>query len=115
MLPVFILVAIGVQKFTRDANDVKDLSLFPTATPFLMMLRMVVPPGPAMWQAALSVVLTSATVVAVVYAAGKIFRTGLLMQGKAATLGEMWKWVRADSRLSQSSSDGTSSAASETR
>ena len=31
----------------------------------------------------------------VVYAAGKIFRTGLLMQGKAATLGEMWRWVRA--------------------
>ena len=29
-----------------------------------------------------------------VYAAGKIFRTGLLMQGKAATLGEMWRWVR---------------------
>jgi hypothetical protein len=29
------------------------------------------------------------------YAAGRIFRTGLLMQGKAATLGEMWRWVRA--------------------
>ena len=42
-----------------------------------------------------SVVLTALTVVGCVYAAGKIFRTGLLMQGKAATIGEMWRWVKA--------------------
>jgi ABC-2 type transport system permease protein len=72
------------------------LSLFPTATPFLMLLRIAIPPGPPMWQIALGVGLTAVTAVAFVYAAGKIFRTGLLMQGKAATFGEMWKWVRAD-------------------
>ncbi|HVD93607.1 MAG TPA: ABC transporter permease [Vicinamibacterales bacterium] len=72
------------------------LSLFPTATPFLMLLRIAIPPGPPMWQILLSVVLTGATTVALVHAAGKVFRTGLLMQGKAATLGEMWKWVRAE-------------------
>jgi ABC-2 type transport system permease protein len=71
------------------------LSLFPTASPFLMLLRIMLPPGPPMWQVGLSVVLTALTTVAAVYAAGKIFRTGLLMQGKAATFGEMWKWVRA--------------------
>jgi ABC-2 type transport system permease protein len=71
------------------------LSLFPTATPFLMLLRIAIPPGPPMWQVLLSVVLTGAMTVFLVYAAGKIFRTGLLMQGKAPTLGEMWKWVRA--------------------
>ena len=72
------------------------LSLFPTATPFLMLLRIAIAPGPPMWQILLSVVLTGATAVALVHAAGKIFRTGLLMQGKAPTLGEMWKWVRAE-------------------
>jgi ABC-type Na+ efflux pump permease subunit len=71
------------------------LSLFPTATPFLMLLRIMLPPGPPIWQIALSVALTAVTSIAAVYAAGKIFRTGLLMQGKAATFGEMWKWVRA--------------------
>jgi len=71
------------------------LSMFPTATPFLMLLRIMLPPGPPVWQIAIAVVLTAATAVAAVYAAGKIFRTGLLMQGKAATFGEMWKWVRA--------------------
>ena len=73
------------------------LSLFPTATPFLMLLRIMLPPGPPVWQIALSVVLTAVTSIAAVYAAGKIFRTGLLMQGKAATFGEMWKWVQSPS------------------
>jgi ABC-2 type transport system permease protein len=72
-----------------------SLSLFPSATPFLMLLRIMLPPGPPLWQILLSVALTAITSVAAVYAAGKIFRTGLLMQGKAATFGEMWKWVRA--------------------
>jgi ABC-2 type transport system permease protein len=71
------------------------LSLFPTNAPFLMLLRIMLPPGPPAWQILLSVALALVTSVAAVYAAGKIFRTGLLMQGKAATFGEMWKWVRA--------------------
>ena len=71
------------------------LSLFPSATPFLMLLRITMPPGPPLWQIALGLVLTTATAVGLAYAAGKIFRVGLLMQGKGATLGEMWRWVRA--------------------
>jgi ABC-2 type transport system permease protein len=72
------------------------LSLIPTSTPFLMLMRIGIPPGPPMWQVALGVALTAITSWAFVHAAGKVFRTGLLMQGKSATLGEMWKWVRAD-------------------
>lgn len=71
------------------------LSLLPTATPFLMLLRIALPPAPPIWQVALGLVLTTATSVGLAYAAGKIFRTGLLMQGKGATLAEMWRWVRA--------------------
>jgi ABC-2 type transport system permease protein len=71
------------------------LSMFPTNAPFLMLLRIMMPPGPPMWQVVVSVALAGVTSVAAVYAAGRIFRTGLLMQGKAATFGEMWKWVRA--------------------
>ena len=33
------------------------MSLFPTMTPFAMMLRMAMPPGPPLWQVLLSVVL----------------------------------------------------------
>ena len=33
------------------------MSLFPTMTPFAMMLRMVMPPGPPLWQVVLGVAL----------------------------------------------------------
>jgi ABC-2 type transport system permease protein len=78
-----------------DSPIAMGLSFFPTATPFLMLLRIMLPPGPPMWQIALSVAITAMAAIAMVYAAGRIFRTGILMQGKAATFGEMWRWVRA--------------------
>jgi len=78
-----------------DGMTAMMLSLFPTAAPFLMMLRISLRPGPPAWQIALSIVIMGATVVFAIWAAGKIFRTGLLMQGKSATMGEMLRWVRA--------------------
>jgi ABC-2 type transport system permease protein len=52
-------------------------------------------PAPPLWQVLLSVVLMLTSTCALVWAAGKIFRVGLLMQGKGATLAEMIRWVRA--------------------
>ncbi len=78
-----------------DSPVAIGLSLVPTATPFLMLLRIMLPPGPPAWQIVLSVALTAAATIGAVYAAGKVFRTGLLMQGKAASFAEMWRWVRA--------------------
>jgi hypothetical protein len=43
----------------------------------------------------LSLALVLLTVTAAVSADGKIFRTGILMHGKSATVGEMARWVRA--------------------
>lgn len=71
------------------------LSMWPTSAPFLMLLRVALPPGPPAWQVATAFALTAGATTCAVYAAGKIFRTGLLMQGKAPTFAEMWRWVRA--------------------
>jgi ABC-2 type transport system permease protein len=68
------------------------LSLFPPATPFLMQLRLAVQPGPPAWQVLTSVVLTSAMTVACVWAAGRIFRVGILSQGHAG-FGQMLRWI----------------------
>lgn len=100
MMPVMMLIMFPVFTFAfvlraPDGNLAMGLSLFPTAAPFLMLMRIALQPGPPLWQILLSVVLMAVTTVGAVWAAGRIFRTGILMQGKSPTLGEMIRWVRA--------------------
>lgn len=71
------------------------MSMFPTLTPFIMMMRMAIPPGPPMWQVLAAVGIVLATTTLFVWAAGRIFRVGILMQGKAPNLPEVLKWIRA--------------------
>jgi ABC-2 type transport system permease protein len=92
MLPVFTWPM--VLRAPTSALPVA-LSLVPTATPFLMLPLTTIPPGPPVWQQALGLCLTAATTVPCVWAAGRIFRVGLLMQGKSGTLADMVRWVRA--------------------
>ncbi len=70
-------------------------SLVPVATPVLMTLRLALTPAPPPWQIALGFVLTLAATAFFVWAGGRIFRVGILMQGKSASFAEMWRWVRA--------------------
>jgi ABC-2 type transport system permease protein len=88
--PVFALMQIVHEPNSTLATL---LSLFPFATPMLMTARLAVPPGIPLWQPLLGAVLTLLTTAACVYAGGRIFRVGLLMQGKGAQLSELWKWV----------------------
>jgi ABC-2 type transport system permease protein len=90
MLPMF--VASSVVESPSSPLAVA-LSLFPPATPLAMLLRVGLHPAPPLWQVTLSAVLTLATTVACVWAAGRIFRVGLLMQGKSASLAEMARWI----------------------
>lgn len=100
MTPVMVFVMVPVFTWAAvlrapDSTLSLALSLIPTATPFLMLLRIALQPGPPLWQILLSVLVMGVTTVAAVWAAGRIFRTGILMQGKSPTLREMIKWVRA--------------------
>jgi ABC-type Na+ efflux pump permease subunit len=100
MMPIVILTIMPMMVWTavlRDPNGslAVGMSLFPPATPFLMLLRMALQPGPPLWQVALSLVLTAAATVGCVWAAGKIFRIGVLSQGKSATFTDMVRWVLA--------------------
>jgi ABC-2 type transport system permease protein len=99
MMPVMMLIMFPVFTFAfvlraPDGNLALALSLFPSATPFLMLMRIGLQPGPPLWQILVSVVLMSVTTFTTVWAAGRIFRTGILMQGKSPTLSEMIRWVR---------------------
>ncbi|MEX2662286.1 MAG: ABC transporter permease [Vicinamibacterales bacterium] len=100
MMPIMMLIMFPVFAFgfvlrAPDGTLALGLSLFPTMSPFLMLMRLGLQPGPPLWQILLSVALMAVTTFGAVWAAGRIFRTGILMQGKSPTLVEMIRWVRA--------------------
>jgi len=82
MLIILAYLASFVVLQAPESGLSVGLSMFPTITPFAMMLRLTMPPGPPIWQVLLSVVILMASTAAVIWAAGRIFRVGLLMQGK---------------------------------
>lgn len=99
MQPVMIflllpLLASPIVIRAPDSTLAVVLSLVPTATPFLMLMRLALTPPPPVWQVVLSLVITAATTAALVWAAGRIFRVGLLMQGKPPNLPELLRWIR---------------------
>jgi ABC-2 type transport system permease protein len=98
MQPAMILIMLPyLGSFIVIQNPESSLavgmSFFPTMTPFTMMLRIAMPPGPPMWQVLVSVVGLVACTALFVWAASRIFRVGILMQGKAPTLPELLKWI----------------------
>jgi ABC-2 type transport system permease protein len=92
MFPVFVWTA--VLQNPSSALSV-GMSLFPPASPFLMLMRLALHPAPPAWQVGLSVVLTTASALCCIWAAGKVFRVGLLMQGKTPNFRELARWVMA--------------------
>ncbi len=89
-IPMFIL-SVAMEDPNRPL--VVGTSFFPPVTPMLMMVRLAIPPGPPLWQPLLAVGLALAVTLACVYAAGRIFRVGILMQGKGARLAQLLQWI----------------------
>lgn len=89
-LPMMLLGAV-----IRDpAGSVAMFGSFiPFSSPMLMMARIAAPPGVPWWQAALGGVIVLATSLACVWAAGRIFRIGLLLQGKGVRFADLARWV----------------------
>jgi ABC-2 type transport system permease protein len=97
VFPVFMPLVAAVVCFPAvlqnpDSPLSVTLSLIPFFTPLLMFLRVAVLTPPP-WQIALSIVLTSAAIAVVVWAAARIYRVGILMYGKRPTFPEIMRWV----------------------
>lgn len=77
-----------------NSTLVNVLSYFPPVTPFFMILKVALGETNAMQIASTLLVMTG-SVIATIWAAAKVFRTGILLYGKRITLPEIWRWLRA--------------------
>ncbi|MGB8260811.1 MAG: ABC transporter permease [Terracidiphilus sp.] len=68
-------------------------SLFPLTAPIIMMFRMGSQMPPA-WQFAASIALMVVCIWASLWISAKLYRVGILMYGKRATLPEILRWLR---------------------
>ena len=79
----------------NDSNSVWSVaaSLFPPTAPIVMFLRMAsqIPP---LWQFAVSIGLLVLSIWAVLLISARLYRVGILMYGKRATLPELLRWIR---------------------
>ena len=90
MLPLFVMTNVVMEPNGPMATGA---SFVPTATPMLMVARLSVSPGLPLWQPLLGIVVVLLTTLLFVWAAGRIFRVGLLAQGQGASFRDMMRWV----------------------
>ncbi|MDT4955952.1 MAG: type transport system permease protein [Acidobacteriota bacterium] len=69
------------------------VSMVPFFSPITMIVR-IVSQTPPLWQIALSLGIGFATVILLMWLAARIYRIGMLMYGKRATIPEVLRWVR---------------------
>jgi ABC-2 type transport system permease protein len=91
VIPMAIALMIVQQPSSPAAVALSHVPFF---APIIMFMRISVLTPPA-WEIALNVLVVLATIVASVWAAGRIFRIGILMTGKKATIPEVARWLRA--------------------
>jgi ABC-2 type transport system permease protein len=93
IVPVFFMVPILQQPNGPMATI---LSFVPPFTPVLMLLRQALPGGVPWWEPWLGLAGVVVCALAVIWAAGRIFRIGILSQGKTPKIPELLRWVVAD-------------------
>ena len=97
MFPVIFLIIGFYLSFAviRDPNSQLSFwsSIAPFFAPIVMPVR-ILSETPPFWQIALSVSINFVTILFLVWLAARVYRVGMLMYGKRATIPEVWKWIR---------------------
>ncbi|MEL6986450.1 MAG: ABC transporter permease [Bacteroidota bacterium] len=92
MIPLIISIYIGFSAVTAPNSTLAVWSsIIPLLSSIVMPVRL--PLDPAWWQILLSIVLMVLFIIATVWLAGRIYRVGILMYGKKASLKELGRWI----------------------
>jgi ABC-2 type transport system permease protein len=92
---VLMLGLYSVIPIVRDPNSTFStiISLVPFISPISMPARIFIE-TPPFWEILLSLILNILAVCAFVWATARVYRVGMLMYGKRATIPEVWRWIR---------------------
>jgi len=96
--PPIMLLLVGFYfsfAVIRDPNS--SLSFWVSIAPFFAPITMpvrILAETPPFWQIALSILINGLAIAGLVWLAARVYRVGMLMYGKRATIPEVWKWIR---------------------
>ncbi len=91
VIPMIIAIAIVQQPASTLARVMSHVPFF---SPIIMFMRINILPPPVI-EIVINVLVILATIAGVVWAAARIFRVGILMTGKRATIPEIVRWMKA--------------------
>lgn len=97
-MPIILILVVSFYLFlpvsrSPDSNFAFWVSMLPFSAPVAMLVR-IVTQTPPFWQIALSLLIGFSTVLLIMWVASRVYRVGMLMYGKRASLPEAWRWMR---------------------
>jgi len=97
-MPIILILVVSFYLFlpvsrSPDSSFSFWVSMIPFSAPVAMLVR-IVTQTPPFWQIALSLLIGFATVVSIMWIASRIYRVGMLMYGKRASIPEALRWAR---------------------
>lgn len=93
VMPVILGLILAMQAANAPESSLAFwMSIIPLTSPMVMMAR--IPFGIPGWEVCLSLVILAVSTLAIIWAAGKIYRVGIFMYGKKPTVKELIRWVK---------------------
>lgn len=97
-MPIILILVVSFYLFlpvsrSPDSTFSFWVSMLPFSAPVAMLVR-IVTQTPPFWQIALSLFIGFGSVLLIMWFASRVYRVGMLMYGKRATIPEAWRWVR---------------------
>jgi len=97
-MPIILILVVSFYLFlpvsrSPDSSFSVWVSMIPFSAPVAMLVR-IVTQTPPFWQIALSLLIGFGTVLLIMWVASRIYRVGMLMYGKRASIPEALRWAR---------------------
>jgi ABC-2 type transport system permease protein len=97
-MPIILILVFSFYLFlpvsrSPDSSFSFWVSMIPFSAPVAMLVR-IVTQTPPFWQIALSLLIGFGSVLLIMWIASRVYRVGMLMYGKRASIPEAWRWAR---------------------